>query len=128
MVLSDNINHENIKDFTMNNIAILSSTALLLLAVSGCATKMYGKQSALTNFEKNTLTCRELDIETAKVNGFIAYVNQESKFSFRDAAAIVGDLYIGNYMEKKSALESANARLAELQAQSSAKSCPVNPT
>ncbi len=97
--------------------------ACLILTTTGCATKMYGKQAELTSLEKNTLNCREIQLEVAKVNGFKDYVHKESKFDWKDAAAIFGDLYIGNYMEKKSALKSADARLAQLTQLSEKNQC-----
>ncbi|MEJ1959687.1 MAG: hypothetical protein WDM70_09950 [Nitrosomonadales bacterium] len=57
------------------------------------------------------MNCREIDLETAKVNGFIDQVNKESEFSGRDVLAILGDFGIGNNLEKSTALESANKRI-----------------
>ena len=69
------------------------------------------------------MTCRENELETAKVRGFIDHVNKESEFSGRDVLAILGDFGIGNSMEKSAALESANTRLYQLGQQRSAKRC-----
>ena len=69
------------------------------------------------------MTCRELDLEIAKVHGFIDKVNKESEFSGRDVLAILGDFGIGNNMERGAALKSANQRLEELQESKVAKGC-----
>jgi hypothetical protein len=109
----------------------LVTTALgLLITISflqGCATKNYGRQGSLTDFEKNSFTCREMDLEIAKSRGFIDYVNKESEFSGRDVLAILGDFGIGNSMEKSAALESANKRIEELRVLKSVKICPATP-
>lgn len=69
------------------------------------------------------MTCREIDLETAKVSGFVEQVNKESEFSGRDVLAILGDFGIGNSMEKSAALESASKRVEQLRAQRDAKNC-----
>lgn len=95
-----------------------------ILLVSGCATKHYGRQGTLTSYEKNTMACREIDLEIAKTRGFIDQVNTESEFSGRDVLAILGDFGIGNSMERGAALKSANARIKELEELKVAKGCP----
>jgi len=107
----------------MKHLALLAISALVILSVQGCATKTYGRQGTLTNYEKDSMTCREIELETAKVRGFVDHVNKESEFSGRDVLAILGDFGIGNSMEKSSALESANKRLEQLSEQRNAKKC-----
>ena len=109
------------------NKFILSAAALLVLSsVSGCATKHYGRQGALSSVEKDSMTCREIDLEIAKVRGFIDHVNKESEFSGLDVLAILGDFGIGNNLEKSSALESANKRIEQLNEQRNARKCSAN--
>ena len=103
------------------------SATLVILSIQGCATKIYGRQGTLTSYEKETLTCREIGLEAAKVRGFIDYINKESEFSGRDVLAILGDLGIGNNLEKSAALESANKRLEQLRDLSDAKKCSATP-
>ena len=109
----------------MTNNGRLATLILLALAVplAGCATKTYGRQGALTDYERDTLTCRDVDIETAKARGWIDTVNKESEFSGRDVLAILGDFGIGNSLEKSSAIESANKRLEGLRDLRSSKKC-----
>jgi hypothetical protein len=97
------------------------------LVLQGCATKTYGRQGKLTDYEKDTLTCRDIDLETAKVRGWIDGVNKESEFSGRDVLAILGDFGIGNAMERGSAMESANNRLDDLKALRQTRSCQPQP-
>lgn len=105
------------------NSYIMIFSALFLIIVSGCATKNYGRQGTVTHFEKESLTCREIDLEIAKTQGFIDHVNKESEFSGRDVLAILGDFGIGNSMEKGSAIESANKRLEQLRDLKSSRKC-----
>ncbi len=94
-----------------------------LLSVQGCATKNYGRQGTLTSYEKDTLTCREIELETSKVRGFVDHVNKEAEFSGRDVLAFLGDFGIGNSLERSAALESANTRLLQLRELREAKKC-----
>jgi hypothetical protein len=99
----------------MIKISVLTSALLVTLMLQGCATKTYGRFGNVTNFEQTSLSCREIDLELAKVNGFIQQVNSESEFDGRSVLSFLGDFGIGNVMEKDSALKSANARAATLQ-------------
>lgn len=110
----------------MNQKVLFVASLLVLLFIQGCATKTYGRQGSLTNYEKDSMTCREIDLEMAKVNGFVEHVNKESEFSGRDVLAILGDFGIGNNLEKSAALESANKRIEQLRVQRNAKKCAAN--
>lgn len=104
--------------------SVLLVTAISsVLFVQGCATKTYGRQGALTAYEKDTFTCREIDLEIARTRGFVEYVNKESQFSGRDVLAILGDFGIGNSLERSAALESANTRIEQLRDLRAAKKC-----
>lgn len=102
-----------------------------LVALSGCATKHYGRMGELTDYERQTLTCREIDLEEAKVYGFLDQVNKESSFDGRSVLSFLGDFGIGNVMEKDNAVDSANTRLRELQELRLGRNCtsaaPVPP-
>ena len=92
-----------------------------LVLFSGCATKHYGRQGELTSYELETMTEREIDLEMAKVEGFIKHVEDESKFSGRSILSFMGDFGIGNVIEKDAALESAHKRLGQLNKAKAAK-------
>ncbi len=102
---------------------ILATTIVAFTAIQGCATKNYGRQGTLTSYEKESMTCREIDLELAKTRGFLDRVNKESEFSGRDVLAILGDFGIGNNLEKSAALESANTRIEQLQNLRGTKKC-----
>jgi len=106
----------------MKHLMIVAAV-LVVSAIQGCATKTYGRQGSLTGYEKDTMTCREIDLELARTRGFIDHVNKESEFSGRDVLAILGDFGIGNNLEKSAALESANKRVEQLRDLRDAKKC-----
>jgi hypothetical protein len=103
----------------------LTLVALLvaIAGTTGCATKTYGRQGVVTSFEKESLTCREIDIEKAKSQGFVEHVNKESRFSGRDVLAILGDFGVGNSLERTAAIKSAQDRIAELDRLKTTKNC-----
>jgi hypothetical protein len=111
----------------MKNLSVVMAVLMLAL-IQGCATKTYGRQGALTSYEKDSMTCREIDLDLAKTRGFVDHVNKESEFSGRDVLAMMGDFGIGNNMEKSAALESANKRIEQLRDLRNAKKCSANPT
>ncbi len=100
---------------------ILIAATVVILA--GCATKNYGRQGELTDYEKNAMTCREMALEQAKVMGFLDHVQKESEFDGRSVLSFLGDFGIGNMMEKDNAIKSTNARLKQLQGVAAAKGC-----
>ncbi|MBF6631852.1 MAG: hypothetical protein ITG01_11985 [Comamonas sp.] len=100
--------------------------AVTAAALAGCATKNYGRQGELTEFEKTSMTCRELDLEMAKVHGYLGHVDKESQFDGRSVLSFLGDFGMGNIMEKNAAMEAANKRLAQLNAARAAKNCTAS--
>lgn len=102
---------------------LLPLALLWALALTGCATKTYGRQGTLTEFERRTLSCREIDLETARTDGFVEHVNKEAQFSGRDVLAVLGDFGIGNSLERDAALESAQTRKTQLRDLRAAKAC-----
>jgi len=111
----------------MNRAISLTLSVAVLAAIQGCATKTYGRQGSLTDYEKESMSCREIDLDLAKTRGFIDHVNKESEFSGKDVLAFLGDFGIGNSLEKSAALESANARIARLSELKRTKQCPASP-
>jgi hypothetical protein len=97
--------------------------AAIVVLLAGCATKNYGRQGELTDYEKNTMSCRELALEQAKVMGFLDHVQKESEFDGRSVLSFLGDFGIGNMMEKDNAIKSANTRLKQLQSVAAEKGC-----
>lgn len=102
---------------------ILLVGSFLVVTLGGCATKHYGREGDLTGYEKNTMTCREIDLETAKVDGFLEQVDKESQFDGRSVLSFLGDFGIGNLMEKDAAVKSANDRRHALDALRADKGC-----
>jgi len=102
---------------------VIAATMLAAAALTGCATKTYGRVGPLTAFEKDSLTCREIALDTARTNGFIERVTTESRFSGKDVMAFLGDFGIGNSMERRAAMESAVTRQKQLGELRSTKKC-----
>ncbi len=105
------------------DVRIAAALLLAGLSVAGCSTKNYGRQPELTSFEKQTMTCREIDLEQAKVQGFLAHVREESEFDGRSVLSFLGDFGIGNLMEKDAAVDSANKRMEQLSAAKMQQGC-----
>lgn len=106
-------------------ISYLLMCSITAASLAGCATKNYGRQGEVTDFERQNLTCREIVLEQAKVQGYLASVEKESEFDGRSVLSFLGDFGIGNLMEKNAALKAANTRSAQLQDLSTAKNCQI---
>lgn len=105
----------------------LAVLVVAVIALTGCATKNYGRQGELTDYERQTMTCREIALEEAKVMGFLDHVDKESEFDGRSVLSFLGDFGIGNLMEKDNAIKSANTRLRQLKEVSTQKGCGQEP-
>ncbi|WP_199536165.1 hypothetical protein [Dyella solisilvae] len=106
-----------------STIAYAVGTITLALLSSGCATKTYGRQPMLTDYEAQTMSCREISLEEAKVNGYLQQVHQESQFDGRSVLSFLGDFGIGNEIERSSAIDTANKRMGALRATAASKHC-----
>lgn len=115
-------------------LAVFTCALPILSALCGCATKNFGSQAPLTDVERQTLTCREISLEQAKVMGFAQQVDRESRFDGRDILAALGDFGIGNSAARSSAIDSAKLRYHQLEAVAYEKGCtttepdPLPPT
>jgi hypothetical protein len=99
-----------------------------IISIQGCSgvTKPYGRLGILTDFEKQNLTCREIDFEIARANGFIDQVEKESsEIDGRDWAAALS-FSVDNALEKDFAIESATKRIDELNQLKKDKNCQVS--
>lgn len=100
--------------------------ATLLLA--GCATERFGREQTVTSAEQSALTCEQVDLEIAKVDGFLTDVDQQwSDTKGRRFLGFVGDFGIGNHHERGDAIESADVRRTQLIDLRKTKQCPGSP-
>ncbi|NSX16011.1 hypothetical protein HTY52_18155 [Cupriavidus taiwanensis] len=84
--------------------------------------KNYGTQPPLTDFERQTLTCREIQIEQARVQGFRAQLDGKwARIDARDLLAF--DFGIGNHIAFSEAVDSADKRTQQLEAVAIEKGC-----
>jgi len=97
---------------------------LAIATLGACATERFGRQIELTEAEKSSYGCKEIDIEIAKAQGFVEQVSkQRGEFKGTDVLAFLGDFGIGNNMEANEAVKSAQVRLDQLRALRQQKNC-----
>lgn len=107
---------------------MLASVIVIATMLSGCATKRYGRVQPITGFEKVQYTCRDIELEIAKVQSFQQQVTEGAEFNAASALGILGDFGIGNSMEKGSAMKSAAIRLGQLRDLQAEKQCGASPS
>lgn len=107
----------------MRNEALIAAALLAALSVQGCATKELGRQSPLTGFEKDAMSCRDIQLEMSKMVGFVEYINKSYQHQWYDVPAALESRWIGNTNERSAALESANTRMVQLWALHDGKKC-----
>ena len=78
----------------------------------------------VTAYGKEVMTCEDINLEMAKMRGFIEHVIKESQFDDRELLSILGDFGMGNSMEKRAALDSAYNRIRDLGKLKRSKDCP----
>ena len=93
---------------------LVASIILPALVLAGCATKRYGRLQPLTGAERVAYSCREIDLEIAKVQAFQQQVIEGAQFNVASVLGILGDYGIGNSMERNAAEASAARRLGQL--------------
>lgn len=106
---------------------VLSTVALISLAATGCATKRYGRLQPLTPIEQQAYSCRDIDIEIAKVEGFREQVSDGARINGASVLGFLGDWGIGNATEKNAAERTATQRMSSLLALKAAKGCGGRP-
>ncbi len=93
---------------------LITTLIIAVTLTTGCATKSYGRQGQVTVAEKQILTCREIALEVAKVDGYLKQVDHESSFDLLSVASFLGDFGIGNVLEHDAAIKSAVKRSGQL--------------
>jgi hypothetical protein len=69
------------------------------------------------------MSCREIELEQAKVRGFGQHIDKESEFDGRSVLAFLGDFGIGNAIEKEAAVDSAKQRYSQLESTAYERGC-----
>jgi hypothetical protein len=103
-------------------LAVIGVLAIAL-AVSGCATKRYGRLTSVSPMEMDKLSCEMLSLELAKVEQFELDVEKGAELNWKSIAGFLGDYGIGNTLEKNAAVKSAKERKAQLREAQSKKGC-----
>lgn len=102
---------------------IAAASLLLFLLAQGCATKDYGRQSSLTDYEKEAMSCRDIDQEMNRVVAFVKRVHSGGDKHGIEFVAEIENRWLGNSLERSAAVESANSRMVQLWALRDAKNC-----
>lgn len=102
--------------------AIGVAVALLILT-TGCATKRYGRMQPVTGHETKAYSCEDIKVELSKVDAFELQVAQGAEFSALSVASFLGDLGIGNTIEKDAALTTAKERRVQLNNLAASQGC-----
>lgn len=101
---------------------------LCCLLLTGCATQHLGREQNLTAAERDSYTCQQIDLEIAKVDGFLTDADKEwSETHARHVLAFFVDFGIGNHHEWSDAIDSADARRAQLLKARYVHDCPGKP-
>lgn len=98
-------------------------TIVAAVALSGCATKRYGRAVGLSELERQSYTCREIDLEISKVEALQQQIAAGAQIDLASVAAWMADWGIGNAMERAAAEKTATQRKNELLALKTAKGC-----
>jgi hypothetical protein len=104
--------------------ASIATVLVPAFLITGCATKNYGRLQPLSGVERAAYTCRDIDIEIAKVEAFQQQIVEGAQFNMASVLGILGDYGIGNSIERGAAERSAIVRLNELKGLRAQKGCP----
>ena len=109
----------------MNSIrfGIVALAFCSVCVLGGCATKRYGRLQPVSSVEAASYTCRELAIEVSKVEAFLLQVQEGAEVDGASVLGFLGDLGIGNAIEKNAAEKSARERLEQLRELQADKGC-----
>jgi hypothetical protein len=102
--------------------------AAFAAALSGCATKQFAQVGQVTDFEKTSMSCREIDLEIAKTQGQQHAIDKQAEFSGLDVLAFLGDWGIGNAIAHNSAQKTVDERMADLNNLRGIKNCSITTT
>ena len=112
-----------IREIVMKHKQLILFACIVLLA-SACATKRYGRMQPATGHEIKSYSCEDIKIEISKIDAFELQVAEGAEFSGLSVLSFLGDLGIGNTMEKDAALKTAKERRVSLNNASATKNCP----
>jgi hypothetical protein len=107
----------------MSHSPLFAAALLAVSILSGCATKDLGRQGSLSNYEREAMTCQDIDKEMTRVVAFVDQVNKATSYRWYDIPAVMENRWVGNREERSAALESANNRMIELWTLRDRKQC-----
>ncbi|ENN8393848.1 hypothetical protein ACAX60_005071 [Serratia marcescens] len=86
-----------------------------LITLSGCATKQYPVAPLLSLEEANSLDCKGVEQDLARVKSTQQEIDRTGEFDGRTVLGVLGDFGIGNGMAKSEARKKAQDRLNQLE-------------
>jgi hypothetical protein len=105
-----------------------ATVMLIVIFVTGCSTERFGREQRVTAAETTSLACEQIDLEIAKVEGFLNDTEAQWEGTHgRRFLGFMGDFGIGNRMEHNDAIESADTRRQQLLDLRTSKKCPGTP-
>lgn len=112
----------------MNKKALFICAVPVALSLPGCATKEFGREGSLSSYERDAMTCPDIDKEMTRVVTFVDQVNKAMDHRWYDLPAALENRWIGNTREKGAAIDSANARMIQLWSLRDSKKCSTGST
>ncbi|MCA9232482.1 MAG: hypothetical protein KDA57_17670 [Planctomycetales bacterium] len=104
----------------MHRLVVVS----LLIFLAACATQRYGRQTELSQVERQEFSCKDIRIEIAKSDEFLSAIRMQRRdTSGAHVLGALGDFGIGNVMEGDAAELSGEKRLKQLKELSAEKHC-----
>lgn len=113
------------KENRMKHLALFAASLVAALSVPGCATRDFGRQSSLTDYEREAMSCQDIDQEMNRIVAFVKRVNSPGEQHGIELVATLENRWIGNGLERGAALESANNRMIQLWTLRDSKKCSV---
>jgi hypothetical protein len=107
---------------------ILLATAVIAMAVSGCATKRYPIATNMGTAERSMMSCHDLDLELVRAEETRLQISNTAKTDWRSVAGFLGDYGIGNAMAKSDAEKAINARVVAINDAKAEKKCDAKPS
>lgn len=94
-----------------------------VVALTACATKRYPIAVPLSASEAEVMTCKDLQIEMARLDEVEHQINETSEFDTRTVLGGLGDLGIGNRMAQNEARAALTERRSNVRDAQVRKGC-----
>ena len=96
---------------------------MILITVSGCATKSYPIALPLSSAEAERMTCNDLELEIIRAEQIENKINETGSFDGKTALGFLGDFGIGNGIAKSDARKAMSERKSTIRDAQISKGC-----